>query len=85
MILWRLCEDLGNRIEGYCISDLEYSSLYYLEKILYEPITEEDKDQMIELKNKEYCDKHGLAGLWFWSQMEVDLFLQKTGMYATTS
>ena len=81
MILWRLCEDLGNKIEGSCISETEYSSLYYLERSLYEPISETDLEQMIELKNKEYCEKNGLSGLWFWSQMEVDLFLQKTGMY----
>jgi hypothetical protein len=83
--MWRLCEDLGGRIEGSCITDLEYSSLYFLEKVLYEPITEEDKEQMIELKDKEYCEKHGLSGLCFWSQEELDLFVQKTGIYASAT
>ena len=77
MIIWRLCEDHGNRLEGECISDADYLALYYLEKPLYEPLLESDLKQMVELKDKEYCDKNGLVGLLFWSEMEKDIFVQK--------
>ncbi len=82
MIVWRLCEDLKGLAEGSCISEVKYKEWYYTERCFFEPLTEEDKKQMIEVKDKEYCDKRGLEGLWFWSQDEVDIFKQKIGKNA---
>lgn len=76
-MIWRLCEDTPSRIEGSCISDSDYLALYYLEKPLYEPLLESDLKQMVELEDKEYCDKNGLVGIWFWSEMEKDIFVEK--------
>lgn len=82
MILYRLCQDIIDRYEGSCISEEKYKAIVWLDKCLYEPLTEEDLEMMIKVENDKYCSRFGLEGLYFWSDMEADIFRQKTDIYA---
>lgn len=74
MILWRVCEGHEGLKEGMCISEGKYKEVFYLNKYLYEPIQEHDLKTMIEVKDKNICDKFGLEGLWFWDNEEAEKF-----------
>lgn len=70
-------QDWDGLFEGACITEAQHKSLYYLDKSLYEPITEEGKEDWIEVDEPNYCEANGLKCLLFYDQSEVDLFLKK--------
>ena len=83
MILWRLTIDNENQIAGGCIDDEQYKKLHYLLRPLYEPLTEDDQKIMIQVKNKRYIQKHNLVTVFFWSEVGVNIFNEKTQEWIT--
>ncbi len=77
MILWRLTCDHENRLAGSCINEEQYKKLYYLVRCFYEPITEDDRKIMIEVKNTTYCNTYNIEAILFWSEIGVVIFKEK--------
>lgn len=71
-MLWRLVQNWNGLLEGSCITDAAYSKLYYADRILYEPISE--NDILIEIKNEKYCNENNVEKLLFYTKKEVDKF-----------
>lgn len=76
-MIWRLTTDHCGRLEGSCISNESYQKVYYADRCLYEPISEEEEKRMVKHDDKEYCMNDNLVCLLFYSIEEVDLFLKK--------
>ena len=79
MILYRLTEDCRwlDLLEGSCITEDKFKQVYYTDKALFEPIQEYEKQDMIEHKDDEYCDAKGIECILFYTQNELEKFLQK--------
>lgn len=77
MILWRLVDDALNMYSGSCISEARYKGLYYLDRCLFEPLTEDDQKEMIREASNKYCLEKGLECLYFYTENELNTFLYK--------
>lgn len=77
MLLWRLVEDFGTILEGSCISESQYRQIYYTEKPLFEMITDEDQNDLIEVDEKNYCEANGVKRILFYNTEEVVKFKKK--------
>lgn len=79
MVLWRLTEDSVRfgLLEGSCISDERYKSVYYTDKSLFEPVVEFDIPGMVEYKNEEYCVENKIEKVLFYTKNEIEDFLKK--------
>jgi hypothetical protein len=79
MILWRLDEDSrwAGLLESSCISEERYKSVYYTDKPLYSPIQDFEVQDLIEYKDEAYCIEKGIEKVLFYTQNELDLFLNK--------
>jgi len=76
-MLWRLLQDDGRWYEGSCISEGQYRGLHYLERGLYEPISDEERKDLIEVLEENYCDAFGLICVLFYTESEAKKFIQK--------
>lgn len=83
MILWRLTCDHDVLLAGSCIDEEAYKKLYYTDRPMYEPLTEDDQKIMIEVKNKRYIQKHNLVTVYFWSEVGVNIFNEKMQEWIT--
>lgn len=83
MIVWRLTCDHENLLSGSCVSEQAYKNMFYSNRPLYEPITDDDRKIMIEVKNKRYCDKHNLECILFWSEIGSKIFNEKVKEWIT--
>lgn len=77
MILWRLIEDVGTLLEGSCISDSQYRNVYFVDKAIFEPLSEEDQKELIEVDERNYCEANGLKRILFYTPEEVTKFMIK--------
>jgi len=77
MGVFRLMQNQGILLEGSCISEKKYKSVYYIEKCLYEFISDEERRDWIEVEERNYCEANGLECVLFYSKLEVETFLQK--------
>lgn len=79
MILYRLTEDCRwlNLLEGSCITEEKYDKVYFTDKSLFEPIQEYEKKDMIEYDDSEYCLLNGIECVLFYTQKELEKFLEK--------
>ncbi len=77
MTLWRLVEDVGVLLEGSCISDVQFKNIYFTDKVLFEPLSEDDQKQMIEVDEKNYCEANGVKKVLFYTTEEVVIFNKK--------
>lgn len=77
MILWRLTQDALGIYAGSCISEGQYKALYYLDRCLFEPLTEEDQGELIQSNEPQYCLEKGIECLYFYNENELNIFLSK--------
>lgn len=79
MVLYRAVQDLiwVGLLEGFCISEGKFKSIYYTDKPLLEVIQEYEVKDMIEYKDEVFCIEHGIEKVLFYLQNELDLFLKK--------
>lgn len=77
MTLWRLVEDVGILLEGSCISDSQLRNVYYLDQCLFEPLSEDDQKEMIEVDEKNYCEANRVKKVLFYTTEEVVAFNKK--------
>lgn len=77
MILWRLTQDHEGLPEGACISEFRYKELYYLNRPLWEPIQEYEIQDMIKYDDEKYCFLHNIEYLLFYTEHELNNFLNK--------
>jgi hypothetical protein len=77
LVIWRLQQDWRGMFEGSCISEAKYKKIYYLDKVLWMPIAEDEFSDWIEVIEKNYCEAHGLEKILFYTPDEVAEFLKK--------
>lgn len=77
MILYRLTEDLGGIPEGACVSLSVFNSVYYLDRPLFEPVSEFEKKDFIEYKDEDFCNSLGIECLLFYTEIELQKFIDK--------
>ncbi len=78
-MVWRLTEDcrwLG-LLEGSCVSEDKFKQVYYTDKALFEPITEEERKGLISYDDDVYCLAMGIEVVLFYTQNELKIFLSK--------
>lgn len=63
--------------EGSCITESKYKNISYLDKPMFEPITESQENGMIKWHNAEYCSHKGIEFLLFYTALEYELFINK--------
>lgn len=78
-IYYRLVEDFRDLLEGSCITESEYKGVYFLNRVLFEPIVEDEIDGMFKYDHEEYCKKVGVLFMIFYTEKELNLFLNKIG------
>lgn len=64
-------------IEGWCISENQYNGIYYLDKPLFEPITELEQLELIHYDNKHYCTENNIECVLFYTNAELEKFKNK--------
>lgn len=74
-MVYRLLQDWKGKMEGSCISEEKYMSVFYRDKYLYEPII--DKNGLIEYRDENYCSINGIECMLFYSNLEYIQFLNK--------
>lgn len=77
MILYRLVEDYGGLPEGACISEEKFRTVYYTEMALFEVISDFEIPDLIEYHDTHYCIKMGIERVIFYSDLELQKFIDK--------
>lgn len=77
MILYRLVQDFGDMPEGACISLEKFNRVYFLDKALFEPISDFEIPDLIEYKDEKYCGDLGIEKILFYSEFELQKFIEK--------
>ena len=77
MILYRLMQDLGGIPEGACLRENVFQDVYYLDKTLFEPISEFEVKDFIEYKDTELCRNLGIECILFYTEFELQRFIEK--------
>lgn len=76
-ILYRLVQDWNGMIEGWCITEGNYRGIHYLDKPMFEPITELERLELIQFINKEYCIENNIECVLFYTEKELETFKEK--------
>jgi len=78
-ILYRLTEDNNwlKLLEGSCLTEGKYKQVYYLDKISFEEIQDFERKNMIEYKDDEYMAEKGIEAVLFYTQKELEKFMEK--------
>ncbi len=63
--------------EGSCITSGQYKNIYFIDRCLFEEISEEDQKELIEVDEKNYCEANGLKCILFYTSQEVIKFKEK--------
>lgn len=74
-LYYRLIENWGEWDEGICITENQYKGLYYIDKPLFEAVT--DLDSMFKFFDEKYCSEKGVEFLLFYSENNLNHFLNK--------
>lgn len=77
LVIWRLNQDYRGLFEGSCVSEAKYKGIWYADRCIFSPISEDEFSDWIEVKEQPYIDAHGLEKLLFYSQFEVNDFYKK--------
>ena len=77
MILYRLVQDWHDIPEGACITQEKYRLVYYTDRALFEPISDYEVQDMIEYEDKDYCAGIGIERLLFYTEFELQKFVDK--------
>ena len=62
---------------GSCIAEDRYKSIWYADKILWEPIVDYEIQDMIKYDDEKLCINLGVEFLLFYTPLELELFLNK--------
>lgn len=76
-MIWRAAEDMIGFLEGSCISEENYKKIIWFRKCLFEPISEIERQSMIEHKHEKFCSENAVECLLFYSKEEVGRFAEK--------
>lgn len=76
LVYYRLTQNFDGLPNGSCISEATFKNVYYLDKPLFEPISEVDIKEMIEYVDKGFCSRNGIERLFFYTEQELKLFLE---------
>lgn len=74
-VYYRLTQDWDGLPNGACISEAVFRNVYYLDKSLFEPIQDVEITDMIEYVDEGYCIRNGIEKLLFYTEFELQLFL----------
>lgn len=79
MILYRLTEDCRwlDLLEGSCVTEDKFKLVFFTDKALFEPIQEFEKQDMVKYEDDEYCMLKGIECILFYTQKELEKFLEK--------
>lgn len=77
MILYRLTQDYQGLSEGSCIPEYRHKGLHYLDRALWEPITEQNVEEMVKYHDEKYCLYYNIECLLFYNESELNRFLNK--------
>lgn len=79
MIVWRLVQECAwlNLSEGSCINEQRFSELYFTDKTLFEPVSEQEQCAMKKYDDVVYCDRMGIEFMLFYTDNEYQSFLKK--------
>lgn len=79
MIWYRLMEDCRwlNLLEGSCITEERFKKVFFTDKALFEPIQEYEIEGMIKYDDENYCVLNTIEFMLFYTQKELEKFLQK--------
>lgn len=77
IVFYRLLENWLGYDEGSCITESKYKNICYLDKPLFEQVTEEQARDMIKFYDENYCSEKGIEFLLFYTQLELELFNNK--------
>ena len=76
-VYYRLCQNWGGLPAGSCISEDKYGRVYYLDKVLFQPYTEDEIEGMIKHEDADLCVNLGIDFLIFYTPLELEFFLNK--------
>jgi hypothetical protein len=74
---YRLSEDSGGLPEGACISQEQFKNVYYTDKPLFDLLEDFEEKDMIEYKDEDLCKSLGIKKILFYSDMELQKFIDK--------
>lgn len=77
MTLYRLTQDWHGLFEGVCVTEAQFEAVFFADKALFEPICDYDKKKMLEYEDDSFCSSMGVQCLLFWSEKELNIFLDK--------
>lgn len=77
MILYRLVQDWHGIPEGACITQEKYRLVYYMDRALFEPVSDYEIPNMIEYVDVEYCAGIGVERMLFYNEFELQKFIDK--------
>ena len=77
MIVYRASEDYDGFLEGSCISEAQYENVYFADKVLWDRIEEFERMDMIEYQDEVYFAENGIQCLLFYTESELNNFLEK--------
>lgn len=76
-IVYRVIQDWNGFIEGWCVSEKVYKGVYYLDKPMFEPVTELERLELIKYDNKKYCIENNIECVLFYTEVELEKFKRK--------
>lgn len=82
IVYYRLVQDFRGLMEGSCIKESDYESIYFLHKCLFEHLTERNMNEMVKWEDKKYCQNAGIEFMLFYNERELNLFLDKIQEWA---
>lgn len=74
-VYYRLTENRMGLPEGATIREDQYKQIYYTDKCLFESVTDENIEDYIKYEDEGFCAANGIEFLLFYSQRELDKFL----------
>jgi len=74
-IYYRLCQHWQGLPEGSVITEAVHKAIFYLDKCLFEVVTEQDIKDMIKHEDEGFCAPNGIEFLLFYNEKELDRFL----------
>ncbi len=77
IIYYRLTQDHKGQCEGICILEYRYKGLFYADRCLWEAIQDFELKDMIKYDDEKYCMTHDIECLLFYTEHELDKFLNK--------
>ncbi len=77
MIFYRLTQDWNGLLEGSCLNENQFTSIYYLDKPMFEPIHEGELVDMLTYNDRRYCKEHGIELVAFYNDKELEKFQNK--------